>query len=212
MMNMNHVKPHTVPAKPVSPANTSWKGCLKGFYSFSPHFDASVFFGPGFELSVLYLMSLCFLVVYRRSLLNLPGLWSILPWDQRHHILPVGLHHWSYGWCLSDRLNWSQTAPWICSRSLSALIRPLHSISPTASRRRTSPHLTAVASGALREQDDGELIWLAAHSPIGGVIRETQRQGEVRIAEVYAGLLMPHDGRKIFIKKNNYLAVFKMSI
>lgn len=76
-----------------------------------------------------------------------------------------------------------------------AVVRPSSILSGAAARRRASPHLTAVASGALTEPDDGELIWLAAHSPIGGVIRETQMQAEVRTAEVYAGLFVSCNAR-----------------
>lgn len=63
-------------------------------------------------------------------------------------------------------------------RSLAPLLRPLRIILTSRTQHRKTPHRTAVASGALSEEDDGELICLAAHSPIEGVIRDTEEEEE----------------------------------
>lgn len=58
-------------------------------------------------------------------------------------------------------------------------------------RHRVPSHLTAVASGAFSEQDDGGLISLAAHSHVGGAIRTTRKQGEDAPETLYGGLQVP---------------------
>ncbi len=120
--------------------------------------------GPGSERSALYLMSLCFLVVYRWSLfsppraLEHPSVGSVPPHPS------VGLHHGSYKSVTHafSAVPSSESEPIttvnVFFRSLPPPVRPLRIISSTAARNRASPHLTAVASGALSEQDDGELI------------------------------------------------------
>lgn len=151
--------------------------------------------------SVLYWAPLCFLVVYRRILFNPPrapehpspgsapphpSARPAPPELQAPQIRQTRVQLCPIVWIRAEHHDS------IRPRCLSPLARPLRILSSTAARRRASPHLTAVASGALSEQDDGELIWLAAHSQVGGAIRATRRQEETRTAEVYAGLFTPH--------------------
>lgn len=126
------------------------------------------------------------------------------------HILPVGLHHWSYG-ATKDPSQFVRSSNLESSRER---IKPTVDVFPFPPRthsaiaqllthRGSASYVAASYRSSLgcahrAEQDDGELIWLAAHSPIGGVIRETPRQGGGEEAEVYVVLLMPHDGRNIF--------------
>lgn len=67
----------------------------------------------------------------------------------------------------------------------------------------------------LSQPDDGERVGPAAHSPMGGEMRATQRQGEVRPAEVYGGLLMPRgSGGFLYFTANGleYTTVFYREI
>lgn len=160
-----------LPAKPAKPATSASVSC------FSPLSPQRALL----ESSVLYLMSPCFLVVYRAS----PGSGESFSGTSA---TASGRSASTTG-ATAPRITRSGT--W--EANLFSRVRP----SPSRHRRRTSPHLTAVGSGTLseQEQDDGQLIRLAAHSPVGGVIRDAQRRGaEVRSAEVYAGLFVPNVG------------------
>ena len=58
-------------------------------------------------------------------------------------------------------------------RSLAPLLAALRIFSTSRTQHRKTPHRTAVASGALSEDDDGEMVGVAAHSPIEGVTRDS---------------------------------------
>lgn len=86
-MEMNHVK-HTVPAQPVSSRGVLRAMPREKLLLFLTSFHVSVS-----HVQALHQVSLVFLIVYSTIL----GLWSVLQRDRRRRVLPVGLHHWSYG-------------------------------------------------------------------------------------------------------------------
>lgn len=80
---------------------------------------------------------------------SLLGLWSILQWDQRHHILPVGLHHWTYSSYKSAKhafisVPLSESEPSI-SVNLSSVSLPTRSTIAHQLIRRGSPSCVAAS-------------------------------------------------------------------
>lgn len=187
---MSHVKPHSVPALPVFPASMSWEGCPQPsahcFLPFSKHRGLRSRLWIKCPLLNAPLLPYC---LQTKPIPPPLGLWSILKWNQRRLIFLLGLHHKRYK---SLEHPFSPVPSFKSEHSLfffalsSRLVQPLRIISSAAARHRAPPHLTAVASGVHSEQDDEELIWLTAHSLIGGVIRATQsreRWGERKCME-----------------------------